>query len=71
LQVIGSATEGALLLMIKSWGYDDKEVKGANYSKDTDKVRSPFIQRHTCTVCRFWNDHFQCPFTHKRAASCF
>lgn len=56
--------------MIKSWGYDDKEVKGANFSKDTDKVRPPFIQRHTCTMCRFWNDHFQCPFTHTRVASC-
>lgn len=38
-RVIGSATEGALLIMIKSWGYDDREVKSSNYSKDTDKVR--------------------------------
>lgn len=47
-RVIGSATEGALLIMIKSWGYDDKEVKSSNYSKDTDKVgQAPHLQLST------------------------
>jgi hypothetical protein len=38
-KIVGSATEGALLLMIHSWGEDFAKIKENNYKKDWDRVR--------------------------------
>lgn len=37
-KIVGSATEGALLLMIHSWGLNFTSLKNQNYNKDFDKV---------------------------------
>lgn len=39
-QIIGNKTEGALILMIKSWGYDDEELKKKMFNESLDKVFS-------------------------------
>ena len=36
--VIGSKTEGALIVMAKNWGYDYEAVKDKNYHDETDKM---------------------------------
>jgi P-type Ca2+ transporter type 2C len=36
--VIGSKTEGALIMMCKSWGYDDNHLKTQLFKEDRDKL---------------------------------
>jgi magnesium-transporting ATPase (P-type) len=38
--IIGNKTEGALILMIKSWGYDHEEMKNTNFKEGNDKIFS-------------------------------
>jgi len=38
-KIVGSATEGALLLMVDGWGVDIVKKREENYHKETDKVR--------------------------------
>jgi Ca2+-transporting ATPase len=38
--IIGNKTEGALILMIKSWGFDYEEVRSKTYVEDRDRVFS-------------------------------
>lgn len=37
-KIVGSATEGALLLMIHAWGLKFTQVRDANYNKVADKI---------------------------------
>eukprot|EP01041_Mallomonas_annulata_P010440 gene10440-21785_t len=37
-QVIGNKTEGALLLLAKSWGFDYEDVKKEVFNENTDKI---------------------------------
>ena len=38
--IIGNKTEGALIMMVKSWGFDHEEVKGTNFKEGHDKIFS-------------------------------
>mmetsp|Transcript_25668 Transcript_25668/g.55526 ORF Transcript_25668/g.55526 Transcript_25668/m.55526 type:complete len:1103 (+) Transcript_25668:105-3413(+) len=38
--IIGNKTEGALIMMAKSWGYDHEEMKGTNFKEGVDKLFS-------------------------------
>lgn len=37
-KIVGSATEGALLLMVHSWGLNFSSLKNQHYNKETDKI---------------------------------
>jgi len=36
--IIGNKTEGALLMMAKSWGYDDEVIRKTMFNEETDKI---------------------------------
>jgi len=38
--IIGNKTEGALIMMIKSWGFDHEELKNNNFKEGLDKIYS-------------------------------
>jgi magnesium-transporting ATPase (P-type) len=38
--VIGNKTEGALINMIRAWGYDYDEMKAKNFNQKTDRIFS-------------------------------
>jgi len=37
-KIVGSATEGAMLLMVNTWGMDFSKVKDEHYNKNTDRI---------------------------------
>eukprot|EP00981_Chlorochromonas_danica_P002747 scaffold537_cov180-Ochromonas_danica.AAC.52 len=37
-QIIGNKTEGALVMMIRSWGFDYEQVKETKYNQDIDRI---------------------------------
>mmetsp|Transcript_89230 Transcript_89230/g.174617 ORF Transcript_89230/g.174617 Transcript_89230/m.174617 type:complete len:1113 (+) Transcript_89230:110-3448(+) len=38
--IIGNKTEGALIMMVKSWGFDHEEVKNEHFKEGRDKIFS-------------------------------
>lgn len=51
-QIIGNKTEGALILMIKSWGYDYEEVRDKIYNEDKgDRVFLSTQRKSVRRVC--------------------
>lgn len=54
--IIGNKTEGALILMIKQWGFDYEQVRSEIFNEATDRVFSFNSAKKRSTCVNFRND---------------
>jgi len=54
--IIGNKTEGALILMIKQWGFDYEQVRSEIFNETTDRVFSFNSAKKRSTCVNFRND---------------